>query len=137
MPVATCYVCEEVLDTPVRRVCRCDTRIHDHCFAKLVDEVPSHHDSCPVGGIRYRTVHACHPRWRTLFLLHLSINCFWFLLLVVYCLTTRRLAVEVVAALLCAVTWSSHTSLKVRRRLLVTSIGSATMQERTLMIANS
>lgn len=52
-----CFVCLEEGGRTKRlyRVCRCRTRVHEHCFEALVLRVDSHSTACPVCRERYRT----------------------------------------------------------------------------------
>ena len=42
-----CYICSD--DTPpLYRMCACDRLVHEACFTRLVQTVPSHRTHCPV-----------------------------------------------------------------------------------------
>jgi hypothetical protein len=51
----TCFICLEDGEDgkDVHRVCACTTRVHLDCFCKLVQEVPTHRNSCPICQTKY------------------------------------------------------------------------------------
>lgn len=53
----TCFVCLEA-GSPLHRVCRCNLVVHDACFSKLIETVPSHETGCPVCLHSYRLADA-------------------------------------------------------------------------------
>jgi hypothetical protein len=49
-----CFVCADG-EGELHRVCKCPTRVHAACFARLVGTVPAHHYACPVCTAVYVT----------------------------------------------------------------------------------
>lgn len=48
-----CFICGED-DVPLYKVCNCDTWIHERCMIKLINEVPTHKNFCPVCTLEYK-----------------------------------------------------------------------------------
>ena len=44
----TCFVCFSDDSQPVYKVCKCHTVVHEHCFIRLLQEVPAHELCCPI-----------------------------------------------------------------------------------------
>ena len=58
-----CFLCEEQLDAPLFRVCRCDQLVHEACYRKLL-RVPAHATHCAVCCAAYELTHAHAYRLR-------------------------------------------------------------------------